>query len=219
MFRATLAILTISTALMLSAGASTALASTHNFLINETPVKENVEVEGGGGIFVEAPIKGVAMHVGCGEGLLSAGAANVLEEGGKFKSKIELKACGTDDVNAKGAEEDLSGCNVPNFTLEGSGELIEAGVASVSGVGAEKTFASIKIENVNTEASCTVSGTYTLTGTTLCDLPDYPVAGPGIAIGCNPLGAKEVKFIKEPVKLDLSLGMQGAKGQSGFSSN
>lgn len=211
------ATLTILVTLVMGAGeASTALA--HEFIVNGLPIKgETVEVRGSGGVGLEAKVAKLATHLGCGEGVLPAGASNVLAEAGKFKSKIELKACGVDIVSS-GVEEDMPKCQVPNFTVESTGELIEGGIASVSGAGAEKAFAKIEISEVKGAGACTLAGTYELKGTTTCDIPDYLVTGPAIAIGCDPLGNKEIKFGSESTKLDLLLGLEGAKGQT-FSSN
>lgn len=222
MLKTKVAALTISTAL--ACGAIAFLwggpAIAHEFLVNGSAIKagEKVEVKGSGGVALEAEIAKIAAHIGCGEGLLPTGASDLLEEAGKFKSKIELKACGIDMVSA-GAEEDLPKCKVANFNVESTGELTEAGIATVSGTGTEKLLGQILVSEVAGAGACTLSGTYKLLGTTTCDIPDYPVTSPAIAVGCNPLGGKEVKLDGgESVKLDLALGIEGAKGQT-FSSN
>jgi hypothetical protein len=223
MLRTKLAILTVSTTLVfvstaLACGGPPAMAN--EFLVNGSAIAkgEKVEVKGGGGVDLEATIAKLTTHIGCGEGLLPAGTSNVLEEAGKFKSKIELKACGTDIVNS-GAEEDEPTCKVANFNVESAGELSEAGIASISGTGTEKIFGEIVISEVTGAGACALAGTYKITGTTTCDIADYPVTSPGITIGCNPLGGKEVKLSgSEAIKLDLVLGIEGTKGQT-FSSN
>jgi hypothetical protein len=225
MFRTRIVILTtISTILVYGATAVACggppPAMAHEFLINGSAIAkgETVEVRGGGGVGLEAMIAKLTTHVGCGEGLLPTGASNVLEEAGKFKSKIEFKACGTDIVNA-GAEEDESTCKVANFNVESTGELTEAGIATVSGAGTEKLLGSVIISEVTGAGACALTGTYKLTGTTLCDIPNYPVINPEITMGCSPPGGKEVKLSgSESVKLDLALGLEGIKGQA-FSSN
>lgn len=219
MSRIQFVMLSLLVVLALSAGESSTALAAHEFIVNgkAVGVKEKVEVEGSGGIFLEATVAKTATHLACGEGLLPIGATNVLEELGKFKSKVEFKACTATAVSA-GVEEDEPKCKVPSFNLEGTGELTEAGVASVTGSAAEKTFATVKIEEVTGAGACALAGTYELKGTSLCDVPDYLVTGPGIVMGCSPLGAKEVKFGTEPAKLDLSLGIGGTKGQT-FSSN
>jgi hypothetical protein len=196
-------------------GSSTALA--HEFIANGSPVKEAVEVRGSGGIGLEGSVAKLTTHLGCGEGVLPTGTSNVVEGAGKFQSKIEFKACGVDIVNS-GVEEDMSKCQVSNFNLESTGELPEAGIASMSGTGAEKIFAKIEISEVKGAGSCALAGGYTLSGATRCVIPNELVTRPGFLIACDPLGNKEVKFGTEPVKLDLTLGLEGAKGQT-FSSN
>jgi hypothetical protein len=222
MLRTRVVILTISTALAcgVAALACSGLAIAHEFLVNGSAIKagEKVEVKGSGGVALEAEIAKTPAHIGCGEGLLPAGASNLLEEAGKFKSKIELKACGIDMV-IFGVEEDLPKCKVANFNVENTGALTEAGIATVLGTGAEKLLGQILVSEVTGAGACTLAGTYKLLGTTTCDIPDYPVTSPGIVVGCNPLGGKEVKLDGgESVKLDLVLGIEGAKGQT-FSSN
>jgi hypothetical protein len=218
MSRARLVILTVSATLIPAIGAaSTAVA--HEFIVNGASVSKGVkvEVQGGGGVFVETTVASVATHIECGEGLLPVGTANVLEEAGKFKSKLELKACTATTVGS-GVEEDTPKCKVSNFAVEGTGELTEAGISNISGTGASKGLAKVEISEVAGAGACSLAGTFELKGATACDLPDYLVTSPGIAIGCNPLGGKELKFGPEPAKLDLSLGIEGAKGQT-FSSN
>jgi hypothetical protein len=215
MSRTRFATLSISVMLVLGAGGSS-IALAHEFIVNGLAIKEAVEVRGGGGVGLEAKVAKLTAHIGCAEGLLPAGASNVLEEAGKFKAKIELKACGVDIVSA-GVEEDIPTCQVPNFNVEGTGELTEGGIATMSGVGASKVFAKIAISEVKGAGACTLAGTYELRGITACDIPDYLVTIPGIVIGCDPLGNKEVKLGSEPTKLDLGLGLEGAKGQT-FSS-
>ncbi len=219
MYKMRLAALTIFSVLALGVGESATALAAHEFVVGGKAVGkgEKVEVQGGGGIFLEATAAKTATHLRCAEGLLPAGVTNVLEELGKFKSKLELKACTATAVTA-GAEEDEPKCKVPNFNLESAGELTEAGVASISGVGEKVLLATVKIEEVAGAGACSLAGTYELKGTSLCDIPDYLVTGPGIVMGCNPLGSKEVKFGLEPAKLDLSLALSGTKGQT-FSSN
>jgi hypothetical protein len=218
MSRTKLVIALMSTALILGPGASTALAA-HEFLVNGKGVakEEKVEVDGTGAIFLEATVAKTATHLACGEGVIPTGASNVLEELGKFKTKLELKACTSTSV-AAGVEEDAPKCKVPNFNLEATGELTEAGIATVSGTGAEKILATVKIEEVAGAGACALAGTFKLKGSTGCDIPDYLVTHPGFGVGCTPPGGKEVKFGEEPAKLDLALGVVGTKGQS-FSSN
>ncbi len=210
--------LTILVTLALGAGeSSTALA--HEWIDNGSAIAkgETVEVRGSGGIGLEAIVASLTTHIGCGEGLLPAGPSNVLEEAGKFKSKIELKACGVDIVSS-GVEEDEPTCKILNFNVESTGELTESGIVNISGVGTEKVFGEIAISKVAGAEACALEGTFKLTGTATCDVPDYPVKSPGIAIGCSPPGGKEIKFDGVSTKLDLALGIEGAKGQA-FSSN
>ncbi len=220
MFRTRFAILTMSTAL---ACCSSAVACeggmAHEFLVNGAKIAagEKVEVRGTGGFAVEATVASLATHVRCDEGLLPVGTANVLEEAGKFKSKLELKAC-TSTIVSTGTEEDEPKCKVANFNVENTGELTEAGIATISGAAAEKVFAEIVISEVAGAGACALAGTYKLKGTTACDIPDYLVTIPGIFIGCDPLGSKEIKLGTESAKLDLPLGIEGTKGQT-FSSN
>jgi hypothetical protein len=211
--------LIILATLILGAGESSTALAAHEFVVEGKAIAKGskVEVRGSGGVALEGSIAALSSHIGCGEGLLPVGTSNVLEEAGKFKSKIELKACGTDDISA-GVEEDEPKCKVPNFNVESTGELIEGGVASVSGSGTEKSFATIKIEEVSGAGACAVAGEFALKGATTCDVPDYLVTSPGFLIACNPLGGKEVKLGKETTKLDLTLGIEGTKGQT-FSSN
>lgn len=222
MFRARAVTRIISAALVCSATALACSGSAiaHEFLVNGAAIAktEKVEVKGNGAVALEAEIAKTAAHIGCSEGLLPSGVSDVLEEAGKFRSKIELKACGVDIVSG-GGEEDLPKCKVANFNVENTGELTEAGIATVLGAGAERLFGQILISEVTGAGACTLTGTYKLTGTTACDIPDYQVTNPGITVACSPLGAKEVKLSgAESVKLDLALGIEGLKGQS-FSSN
>lgn len=205
--------LTILAMLMLVAGeSSTALA--HEFTVNGKAVGtgETIEILGGGGIFLETTVASTAVHIGCGEGLLPKGAKNIIEEKGKFKVAIEFKSC-TTTVVSSGVEGDEPKCKVPNFNMEATGELTEAGVASIS----HSPFATIDIEGVGTE-TCPLKGDFELKGTQLCDVPDYSVTVPWVDMGCNPLGGKEIKFGTESAKIYLSLGINGARGET-FSSN
>jgi hypothetical protein len=114
----------------------------------------------------------LSIHITCQEGLLPAGAENVLEEAGKFKIKLEFKACTVTTVNA-GVIENQPKCKVASFTAVGSGELTEAGIISVT----NKPFATIEIAEVTGAGACTLTGKFEITGTQLCAIPHYSLTG------------------------------------------
>jgi hypothetical protein len=213
MLRVKFAISIMSTALVLSIGVPTAAA--HEFIVNGSGIKEAVEIRGTGDIGLEGSVAKITTHIGCGEGLVTAGSD--LLGSGTFKVGIELKACGLDTVSS-GVEEDQPKCQVANFTVEGLGELTEAGIAVVSGRETGDVFTKIAISEVTGAGTCMLAGKYELKGITSCVIPDELVTSPGFLIGCDPLGNKGVKLGLEPVKLSLDLGIEGTKGQT-FSSN
>jgi hypothetical protein len=219
MFRIKLVILSLLAALALSAVASPTALAVHEFIVNGKTIAkgEKVEIQGSGGIYLEATLAKTLTHIECQQALLPVGASNVLEEGGKSKLKVEFKGCTVTTVIA-GAVENQPKCKVVSFNLEGTSELPEAGVASIVGSGAEKLFSKIEVAEVSGAGACALAGTYELKGTQLCDIPAYSETLPGFGIACPPVGGKEVKLATETAKLYLALGISGTKGQT-LSSN
>jgi hypothetical protein len=215
MSRMKLVVLSLLAAFALSAVASST-ASAHEWLVNGKAIAagEKVEINGNqipGNNQLEGVIAKLSIHITCQE-VLAPPAGNTIEEKGKFKIKLEYKACTVYALESEAMGNEPK-CKVAAFNAEGSGELTAAGIMTVSGA----PFATIKIENSETE-TCLLDGEFKVETTQVCSLPHYAVAAWVAVIECNPAGSEKLKLGTEPAKLYSVVGVSGTKGQK-LSSN
>jgi hypothetical protein len=216
MSRVKLVMLSLLATFALSAVASSTALATHEFLVNGKAIAKGEKVEVQGNVIAEGTETTIAklpVHMACVEGAVPPGTTNVLEEAGKFKTKVEYKTCGVVTVSG-GIAEDQPKCKVPGFITEGSGELTEAGVVSIKGT----PFATVRIEEVAGAGACALTGEYKVEGTQLCAIPDYSLTGYIGPIVCDPTGSKELKLGGEVLKVFSTTGIYATKGQT-LSSN
>lgn len=155
---------------------ATASASAHEFIVEGKAVAagEQVAAEGTGGVVkVEKQESNKTVTIEC----KSSRSKNHLEKEGKSYGGVTFEKC---------AIVGLSGCQVPNWELKYSEQLVlfEALLADEfkSEAGQEK-LGDLEIE------TCALKGTYAVTGVLTCSLPGIGVEGVEHEVACEPKGS------------------------------
>jgi hypothetical protein len=216
MSRVKFVMLGLLAALALSAFASAAPASAHEFFVNTKAVAEKEKVEMVGNTIghrqpqFELIQKGTILHIQCQRVTLSK---FTLGFAGSIVLSLLLSGCtSTTVVNQLAVLHPT--CKIGNggeIKVEAEGKITTAGEVALTPKG------SIVIEEAIEKAgACATAGTYTLAGESKCTLPHYSVEAAVAAIECNPAGSTlktEIGAEKTSAKFYGSFAFAGAAGQ------
>jgi hypothetical protein len=176
---------------------ASSVASAHAYKVEGTEITKTFEVEGKDkGALLESKIAGLTIAIKCEKSTFKG----TIEVGGKSTGTIEFTECKVYEVNSKSEKVLLSACKVAEpVTAKVKDELTEKPVGERFTPASGTEFTKIEIKG----ETCTVKGSFEVTGEQTCKLPGGETEAEQHTIECIKSGSN-LKLKKEVASFEAT---------------